>query len=384
MTATDLRRTTPESANNDVRAERCRRVTWTAAAGVVAVAVGLCLALWAFLVPVLRFYCMCSDIVLYWTQSLAWRTPFDSDHVPGYPLIIALVRLLTANRLPALPLMWGLAAAANALGAVAVYAVVVRYADERIAFGSVVLYLLWPLVGTTYVVYPVADGTALALLTAAAGLLLSRRFHWAALLLGVAAVIHKGTWVFAVLFVFAAMVTERRRMPWGALLILALPLTALWIAGMRVAHYSPLWLVNVSIPIQFGSRSQFPVMDGLLGTVLYRGARGLVKGVVLWAHVALIVALWVAVVRGRVQATRWYAVAILSGMSFLYVGLNQDIVWAAVRFSRLLAVPIGWEAGIRWRDRPRGARDVPIAAAIILLLLAMQFAYCWYMARGSV
>ena len=63
------------------------------------------------------------------------------------------------------------------LDALAVYWCVASRADERIGYLSVLLFLLWPFVGTAYVAYPMADSVALALVAWGVALLLAKRFH---------------------------------------------------------------------------------------------------------------------------------------------------------------------------------------------------------------
>src|SRR5437867_2620735 len=75
---------------------------------VTIMAVGSFLLVWCWLAVVLQFDFMRgnSDVAGYWSDSLAWRTPFNPDHVPGYPLLIALLRFLTAGRLAPMVLFW--------------------------------------------------------------------------------------------------------------------------------------------------------------------------------------------------------------------------------------------------------------------------------------
>lgn len=60
-------------------------------------------------------------------------------------------------------LSWTVTFCAHIAGALAVYSIIVSRADERIGYLSMLLFLLWSLVGTTYVVFPSADSIALAL-----------------------------------------------------------------------------------------------------------------------------------------------------------------------------------------------------------------------------
>ena len=357
--------------------------TYGVASKVTITAIASFLIVWWWL-AVLQFHFMQSDVAGYWKDSLAWRTPFNPDHVPGYPLLIALLRFLTAGQLDPIVLFWAVTFCAHILGALAVYLSVASRSDERIGYLSMILFILWPFVGTTYVAYPMADSAALALVAWGMALLLAERFHAAAIPLGFATVVHKGTWIFVIFLLLAGFITHRRHFPWTALLIAACPLGLLWVAGMLGNGYGPSWLLNVSVPIQFARKSHLPFLDGLVGTVLKGGIENLAKSVVLWAHVALLVALLVAFGRGRDPSTKWWGLAVVGGLLFLYTGLNQNIIWAAVRYSKITALPLGFYLGTRPRVASVLAQRQWIMAPLVVVLLASQFAYCWYMAADSI
>jgi hypothetical protein len=342
-------------------------------------AIGSFLLVWWWLAVVLQFHFMRSDVAGYWRDSLAWRTPFNPDHVPGYPLLIAALRFLTAEQFEPVGLFWSVTFCAHIAGALAVYSSVTSRTNQHIGFLSAILFILWPFVGTTYVVYPIADSIALALIAWGVTLLLSERFHAAAILLGLATVTHKGTWPFVILLLFAGIITHHRRFPWTTLLIAACPLGLLYVAGMIENGYGPSWLVSESLPIQFATNSSLPVLDGLVGTILKGGMKNLAKSVILWAHVAVLVTLCVALFRWRDPATKWLGLAIVGGLLFLYSGLNQNIIWAAMRYSKIAALPLGFYLGTQPRVADALAQHRWIIVPLVVVLLASQFAYCWYM-----
>lgn len=356
--------------------------TWHAASKVTITAIGSFLVVWWWLAVVLQFRFLRSDIAQYWEDSLAWRTPFNPDHVPGYPLLIALLRFLTAEQLEPISLFWSLTFCAHIAGALAVYSIVTsRSSQQQIGFLSSTLFVLWPLVGTTYVVFPLSESIALALIAWGVALLLAERFNIAAIPLGLATLIHKGTWIFVTLLLLAGIVTHRHRFPWTALLIASCPLGLLWMAGMIVNGHGPFWLLSVSLPIQFATKSSLPILDGLLGTILKGGIANLAKSLVLWAHVALLVTLCVALFRSRDSAMKWYGLAIVGGLLFLFCGLNQNIIWAAIRYSKIAALPLGFYLGTQPRVVAALAQHPWVIAPLVVVLVASQFAYCWYIAE---
>ena len=345
---------------------------------ITAIATATFFFVWWWLAVVLRFTFMQSDVAGYWADSVAWRTPFNPDHVPGYPLLIAFLHL-SAPGVDPIVLFWAVAFCTHVAGALAVYWCVASRADERVAYLSVLLFVLWPFVGTTYVVFPFADSLALALITCGVVLLLSERFHAAAIPLGLAMVVHKGSWIFVILLLAAAIITHRRRFPWTAALIIAFPVGLLWVAGMIANGYGPFWLLSVSLPIQFASKSYLPFFDGLIGTFMKGGAKDILKGIILWTHVGMLIGLAIALGRGR-DLTKWWGLAIVGGLLFLYTTLNQDIIWAAMRYSKIAALPIGFYVGRRPHIATALTR-LQVMAGLAIVLLATQFAFCWYMAE---
>lgn len=355
--------------------------TWHAASKVTAMSISSFLLVWWWLAVVHQFRFLRSDVAQYWEDSLAWRTPFNPDHVPGYPLLIALLRFLTMEQLEPITLFWSMTFCAHIAGALAIYSIVTsRSNQQQIGFLSSILFVLWPLVGTTYVVFPLSESIALALIAWGVALLLAERYNIAAIPLGLATVIHKGTWIFVILILLAGIVTHRQRFPWTALLIAACPLGLLWMAGMVVNGYGPFWLLSVSLPIQFATKSSFPILDGLFGTMLRGGVSNLAKSVILWAHVALLAALCVVLYRSRDPVVKWYGLAIVGGLLFLYCGLNQNIIWAAIRYSKIAAIPLGFYLGTQPRVAAALTQHPLVIVPLVVVLLASQFAYCWYMA----
>jgi hypothetical protein len=96
---------------------------------------------------------------------------------------------------------------------------------------------------------------------------------------------------------------------------------------------------------------------------------------------SLLIALLVAFGRRRDPPTQWWGLAVVGGLLFLYIGLNQDIIWAAVRYSKIAALPLGFYLGTRPRVASVLAQRQWIIAPLVVVLLASQFAYCWYMAE---
>jgi hypothetical protein len=336
-------------------------------------------ALWALL----RFDALRSDPAGYWQDSLAWSRPFHLFHVPGYPWLIAGGRALGPGA-PPLALMQAIALAALLLGAWLTYRLLLEaHVDDETAAWGALAYGLWPFVGVTYVALPVADATALAWFLAGTLALCRRRTYVAAVLLGAALITHKATWPLVMLLWAAWLITEGRprvRQSVVASIVLLLPVAVLWAAGAAF-HGSITWIVSSNLAAEVLPGGTLIVLDWV-GAAISRGGAGLVKGLIVAAIAASSAALAWASIRASTRAERpyaGYAAAISVAILVLCLSLNQHEIWAAVRFSRVLVLPIGWSLLIAHPVRswaPRALR--PVAA---FALLASQLAYAWYMAR---
>lgn len=342
------------------------------------------LALALFLWLGLDYRFMRSDVEWYWSDSLSWQAPFNSYHVSGYPLCIALVRTVTFDTLPPILVMMSVNLAALLLAAWALFRIgTVSGLTHRQALFGGALVALWPFVGLTFTVNPLADLPAISIFLAGLLSLLQGRTARAGLLLGISMVFHKALWPFVGLLTMARLVAVRSR-KWsdlGALVLLAAPLFLLWLGG-ALYHHDPLWIVSHSADVGQELRSRSAMMAGFLAPVQQGLFKALVKGCTIWALLGL--AMLVPLAAWRLKAKGLpYILAICTSSASLFVLLTQAEIWAAVRYSRLLAVPLTLLLGV-WGSSGPGARLIrhPLAPATILtLLLASQFAYAWYMAR---
>mgnify|MGYP007072840416 CR=1 FL=1 len=121
-------------------------------------------------------------------------------------------------------------------------------------------------------------------------------------------------------------------------------------------------------------------MDGLLGTLLEGGTKGLIKGALLLGFVSIsILALGI-----NIRSTsnfRLLGIGISISVLAYFLILNQHEIWAAVRFSRLLVLPlaIGLPAAVANQLSDR-KYQIGIVACLVLLF-ASQLAYAWYVAK---
>ncbi|MFQ5568349.1 MAG: hypothetical protein ACE5G0_01665 [Rhodothermales bacterium] len=324
-----------------------------------------------------------TEIISYWQDSLGWRQPFHPFHVPGYPLMIALVRGLTLGTLPPIAVMMGINLGALLWSVLLVYRILRSHPiPDRYALAGAGLFGLWPFVGLVYSVRPLADLPALALLLAGLHALQRRRLIGAGFFLGLSLVTHKALWPFAALLVAAEVFRGPRRFSRhhaAALLLLILPLGLLWFFG-TLHHDSATWLIAGNLKAEIAPRGTFPVLDGVIGTLREGGLKALVKGGTVIGVGVLSAYLLYTCTRFKPRYFQ-YGLALSASVLVLFLLLNEHEIWAVVRFGRLLVVPWMGYLGARYSaERPSRLSAVVLLLSLGVLVLS-QFAFAWYMTQ---
>lgn len=323
-----------------------------------------------------------SDVLGYWQDSLAWQMPFHPFHVPGYPLIIAMTRGVTLGVFNPVILMMGINLLAFLASAFVVYKIIqTGGAGDEIATIGVLSFGLWPFAGLTSTVVPLADIPALFFFLTGLYLLLRSHRLSAALLLSLSLVTHKAMWIFVGLLIIVDFIYHKEFISKRNLLfigILVLPMATLWIAG-SFYHHSTTWLFSSNLKVEITSKSSLPLLDGLLGTFMEGGVKGFAKGILLLSFAAISVFFLYLSAKLK-YAYFHYGIMISLSVLFLFLLLNQDEIWAAMRFGRLLVIPFAFIANTNMKLRKKLGWSSPIII-IFLFLFLTQFAYAWYIAR---
>jgi hypothetical protein len=322
-----------------------------------------------FLLQVLQFDMFRSDVRSYWGQSFEWRSPFNAWWVPGYSLVIAAVRGLTFGKLPPLAVMIGIAGAAYVL-AVGSMDRIARQSGAHSAFELGVLFALFPLVGLTYVVYPISDITAIALFLLAVLEMQRGRWGWFTLWCALALLFHKVMWFFVPPLLAIAFVQHpkaRRVVP------LAIVPLLLWIVGGAIRFGSPLWFIRFNYETHT-VKEGLPILGGLVETLRGGSAAKLGKGVVVLT--TLTAALVTAVLCARRKL--WAGLSVSLVVAFLVSAVNAYEIWIAVRYGKLLVV-----AWCQLAGATRSSRRASIAGwvGVAVLLLASNLAFGYYLAH---
>ncbi len=347
-----------------------------------------------------NFFNPSGDVYTYWKESLTWGLPFHPHHPPGYPWLIAAWHTVAGTWLGPLVIMQTFTFLFLMGGALLMIPLCRQAGIAKRGWAMAFLFIAWPFVGSLYAVFPQIDAIVLFLLIL--GILLAMNSRWMAsgAVLGAATMMHPVAWIFTPLLLiaaWAAWVWERKQpasLPRSINTRQLLAMTALAIAPMvilwiwqTIITKDPLWTIASIVQAQVVSQGSLPVLDGWVGTVIGKGISGWAKVGILSLVVLTAVCILVRVLADQVtqsNARDFYRKvvsilipAVVLGMAIV---LNQHEIWAVMRFSKMLILPM-----ILYRDRlfgfvPQRLR-MPVLGVLIGLSFLTQVVYAWYMAN---
>jgi hypothetical protein len=352
-------------------------------------------AVWKF-----DFFNPTGDVYTYWKESLTWGLPFHPHHPPGYPWLIAALHAVAGNWLGPLQIMQAFSFLFLLGGALLMIPLCRGEGISRGGWAMAFLYIAWPMVGSLYAVYPQIDAIVLFLLILGILLALNGRWILSGAALGAATMMHPLAWIFTPILLlapWAVWVWEKRHPNSGPANIhgrellamtamAAAPLVLLWI-WQTIVTKNPLWTIASIFQAQVVSQGSLPILDGWIGTLMGKGIAGWAKVGILSLVVLTALYLLAGVLKQRTAPgngknvyRRVVCVLVAVGVLGLAVALNQHEIWAVVRFSKILILPL-----ILYREElfgfiPQRFR-MPAVYALIGLGFLTQIVYAWYMAN---
>jgi hypothetical protein len=318
----------------------------------------------------LGFVILRSDALVYWKESLNWRAPFSVWWVPGYPLLIAAIRGITFNLLPASGIMIFIAAVSYLMAVKTVYDFA-YYIKSSFPIHLSLLFAFFPFVGLTYSVYPNADTLAIALLLLC--ILSFKRKQWSHFILfaGFGMITHKALWFFIPPIMFIGFIKYRKLRPW---LPLALFPVLIWIVVGAFYHKDLLWFLRWGVNNLIISTSSYPIFDGILTTIRSNSIIKTSKVVVVLSVV--LVSLVCLYKSWRIKS--WVSLSISLSLILMTAIINSYEIWVVVRFSRLLVIPLSI---ITFGVRPAILSNRYVIVLVLIFLIASNIFYGFYMNR---
>lgn len=331
----------------------------------------------------LDFDLMRSDVLAYWNDSLEWRTPFHKFHVPFYPLLIAAFRGITFNTLPPIFYMIGINFVSLVIGIISIEKISsLLEMNNKEKLIPVLLLAFWPLAGIYAVIYPLADYVVIGLFLAGLALFLYEKQFPGAVLWGLAMITHKAIWPFigigTLIFVLQKIKSLRWKILPNIILILS-PLAILWVLG-AMYHGNILWIISSNLDVELSTLNGFPIFDGIIGSFLSNELSDNIKGLLILLIYIFTIAITILIIKKK-QNFWQYGLIILIPLLILGAFINSYEIWAFMRFSRLLVIPIAIYIGGN-QQIIKVVMNKPfikiIAVVSLCLLIISQFVYAYY------
>ena len=319
-----------------------------------------------------------SDVKGYWQDSLEWQTPFNFSHVPTYPLMVAILRGITLGVFHPISLMMTINLIAFLASSFIIYKIIQKGgASDKLATFGTLLFGLWPFIGLTYTVNPLADMPAMFFFLLGLLLLQKSQRIKAAFSISISVITHKAM-LFFILFLIIIEIYRSKKLISKEnllfLLIILMPIGILWLIGFYY-HNSLFWIFSNNLK---GNITLVP-FSGLFGTFLEGTAKGLIKGSVLLSVAFISVFCLYLSIKIRYKYFQ-YGIIISLATIFLFIFINQYTIWAAMRFGRLLVVPLAFITNAKMKYNKISWWSTPATIAVLILLFLSQFVYSWYWA----
>ncbi len=322
----------------------------------------------------LGFEFLRSDVLVYWNDSYRLDTPFSTWFVPMYPLAIAVVRAITFDTLSPVAVMMSISCVFYLISVLVFYKLV-KALDVKSPFEFGLLFAVYPFVGLTYAVHPIADSMAIALLLLV--LLSFQKKNWISFTLFMALITltHKATWFFVfplLLLAFIKYKESRKIIP-----LAVVPLLTLIIVG-AFYHSDILWFMRLSTEKYLTSRSAVPILDGVVGPMISGSLSKMMKGAIVFFILVITGVLFTYSYRSGF----WLGVSVTFSILVMGAIVNQYEIWAMVRFSKVLLVPLAY-AATRYSDRKAIGNIIsPMGLRLLALVsLIANLGYGYYMAK---
>jgi hypothetical protein len=333
------------------------------------------LAFFAYMKFGLKHDFLIGDAGAYWRYSFNLSAPFSTWWVPGYPFAIALLRTLSFNQLSPVAVLMALSATFYAIQVVGVYSLLRELnvtSSTKVGF----FYAIFPIVGLTYTVHPIADSMATGLLVLTMLYFVKEKWSVCAVYLSMTMLTHKATWFFLLpLIVIAFWRHKEARVPF---IFAVLPLGILIVAG-AFYHRDLLWFMRWSTENLLTSQSSLPILDGVISSVrsadTVKKLKGLVVLTIFLGAFYLLLRAW--------HSKFWLGIAISFGLVTMALVVNQLEVFALVRFGKVIVIPAAYFFLSHDCDSPmkKAIQHIGIFASIVGAEMMSNFAFAYYASK---
>jgi len=313
-----------------------------------------------------------SDVIGYaiWSHNLIGQS--GGWHLPGYPILIAVARELTLNRLPDVFVMVALSFVAWMIS-LALMARILEQVAPDLRDAGILMYGLFPLVGITDVAFPLADASAQCLFLAAFHATLSNR-KWTFLsTVAMGLIVHMVLWPF--LFTLSMGWLAKRRLTIWHIALTGVPL-GLYYFAIALSSGDNLWFFRTHYAVNFKSSSTFPLFGAIVGSFEIGSPTTLIKNALI-AAITIVTALLVYFVWTRRNVVM---LAILLPLLLFAATVNAYEGFIVVRYANFVIIPLCSWAALTERRRSFFTSRRSIVVMTVVLVIS-QWAWAAYTVR---
>ena len=339
---------------------------------IIAIGVANLLAI-IFLFKQLGLSVLQSDPYMYLLQSKQWWV--KDLHLPGYAIIIWSINLLTFNLLPEI-LLLHLVSALTWVASLFSFITVMKILDieQKNRIVLLILYAFFPLIGLTFAAWPIADSAVYLLINILVIACLKKNWILLTVALSFGLLVHKFVWGFCLLIALYAYFSLG--FPLSLIFVAGLPLLIFltWIAFQGEGAF---WILQHDLERHFTSYSQFPIFDGIIGTILSSGAQNIFKGCLLLliftAELVLFIKAWLS--------RQWFAIAIIFPLLLLGLIVNQWLAIAILRFAKIAILAVVLLIASKNLKISSYLTNPKVIFLMLIILIGSQYSYAIYMER---
>ena len=272
-----------------------------------------------------------SDVADYvnWSHNLAARS--YPSHMPGYPALIALTRLLTFNLIGDAALAQGICLLFWGAGVFLTSQILQSLAPETKEVGTLI-YALAPFVGVSSAAYPLADIPAHAFFLGAVYSAVKTRWWAFALVTALGLMIHQAFYPFYLLLALVCLFS--RGMKWTCLVASGVPF-AIYYVWMAALRGNVNWILAYHEKTHLAPRKGFVLFDGILGNLLRLTPIATIKGLILL--LILLCAVFLAI--HFLKRKNWLLLSMLLPLLMYSAASNETICFLLVRLSKIMVFP---------------------------------------------
>jgi hypothetical protein len=191
-------------------------------------------------------------------------------------------------------------------------------------------------------------------------------------------------WPFVGLLILEFIILNRKSIQnvWKWLkiaIMILLPIGLVWLVG-AIQYNSLLWIISTNLKDNITSRGALLVLNGIVGNLSSGNITDFTKGAIVSGLFILEIWLCIRCWKSSLPDCKGIGVPVLLGLILLCMFVNREVIWSAVRFGRLVILPLflsyGMQPKLQQFTSSRLGRT--LTGLAVLILFSTNFFFTWY------